>query len=71
MHVRHAQARSCSHVVYMNLKFPHKKHVKNNENTLERLDQGDLYPNLEVPGPTCPGREPGLTAWEVSTLEKS
>jgi hypothetical protein len=30
--------------------------------TIERLDQGHLYPNLEVPGLTCPGREsnPGL-----------
>jgi hypothetical protein len=29
---------------------------------IERLDQGHLYPNLEVPGLTCPGREsnPGL-----------
>ncbi len=26
-------------------------------NTIERLDQGHLYPNLEVPGLTCPGRE--------------
>jgi hypothetical protein len=25
--------------------------------TIERLDQGHLYPNLEVPGLTCPGRE--------------
>ncbi len=32
--------------------------------TIERLDQGHLYPNLEVPGLTCP-------AWEASTLEKS
>jgi hypothetical protein len=25
--------------------------------TIERLDQGHLYPNLEVPGLICPGRE--------------
>jgi hypothetical protein len=32
-------------------------------NILERLDQSHLYPNLEVPGLTCPGREsnPGLS----------
>ena len=30
--------------------------------TIERLDQGHLYPNLEDPGLTCPGRgsNPGL-----------
>jgi hypothetical protein len=30
---------------------------------IERLDQGHLYPNLEVPGLICPSRElnPGLT----------
>ncbi len=34
--------------------------------TIERLDQGHLYPNLEVPGLTCPGREsnPGLPRGE-------
>jgi hypothetical protein len=34
----------------------HKKHP------IERLDQGHPYPNLEVPGLTCPGRgsNPGL-----------
>jgi hypothetical protein len=38
--------------------------------TMDRLDQGHLHPNLEVPGLTCPGREsnPGR---EASTLEKS
>ena len=34
--------------------------------------QSHLYLNLEVPGLTCPGREPnpGLQ-WQASTLEKS
>jgi hypothetical protein len=34
---------------------------------MEKLDQGRLYPNLEVPGLTCSGPP----AWEASTLEKS
>ncbi len=33
-----------------------------NFGSIERLDQGHLYPNLEVPGLTCPSRgsNPGL-----------
>jgi hypothetical protein len=31
-------------------------HNKNNDG-MERLDQGHLQPELEVPGLTCPGRE--------------
>ncbi len=38
--------------------------------TLERLDQNNLYPNLEVPGLACPGRD-RTPAWNGGTLEKS
>jgi hypothetical protein len=38
----------------------HGSYTKDEENNIvgiERLDQGHLYPNVEVPGLTCPGRE--------------
>jgi hypothetical protein len=35
--------------------------------SIERLDQSDLYPNLEAQEMTCPGPP----AWEAITLEKS
>jgi hypothetical protein len=39
---------------------------------MERLDQGHLHPELEVPGLTCPCRESnpgraGPPGWEAST----
>ncbi len=39
--------------------------------TIERLDQCHLYPNLEVPGLTCPGREsnPGPPRGKRSLLK--
>jgi hypothetical protein len=39
--------------------------------TIEILNQSHLYPNLEVPGLTCPGQEWRPPVWEASTLEKS
>jgi hypothetical protein len=40
---------------------------------MERLDQGHLYPLLEVPRLTCPGTEidPGPPRWQANTLAKS
>ncbi len=39
--------------------------------TKERLDQSHLYPNLEVPGLTCPGREMPRVGSEHSRKEPS
>jgi len=43
------------------------------DTTIERLDQSHLYPNLEVPGLTCPGLEsnPGLPRGKRTLKERA
>jgi hypothetical protein len=50
----------------------HEMYIDVKSGSVEKLDQGHLYPDLEVPGlMSRPRIEHELPAWEASTLEKS